>query len=158
MLIEAVDARTAVRVCGFESVAMLDYLQRSGVFIPSDRRGKRRGKGRRYEFRELMVLKTISALLRNGASVSALKKALVEFQKRKWFADSASLQDDSGALLKYFVVCADSICFAKSADKLFDLTRNGQMVFSFVVDLDRLHTELCNSLAQGELPLLKARG
>jgi DNA-binding transcriptional MerR regulator len=157
MLIEAVNARTAARICGFESVAMLDYLQRSGVFIPADRKGKRRGKGRRYDFRELMVLKTISALLKNGASVAALKRSLLEFQKRRWQADSASLQDDSGEILKYFVVCGDSICFAKSADRLYDMTKSGQMVFSFVIDLDKLHTELCNALSQRELPLIASR-
>lgn len=156
MVTEGVDARTAARICGFESVAMLDYLQRSGVFVPADRKGKRRGKGRRYDFRELIVLKTIGALLKNGASVASLKKALVEFQKNKWSADIASLQDEAGKLMKYFVVCADTICFAKSADSLYDLTKNGQMVFSFVVDLDRIHTDLCSALAQGELPLSRA--
>lgn len=152
--LEGVNAKTAARICGFETVAMLDYLQRSGVFVPADRRGRRRGKGRRYNFRELLVLKTIAALLKNGASVAALKKALTEFQKKKWHADVGSLQDDSGGLLKYFVVCADSVCFAKSADSLYDLTKSGQMIFSFVIDIDRLHTDLCFDLAQRELPLM----
>lgn len=154
-MIMAVDAKRAAAVCGFESVAMLDYLQRSKVFIPAQRKG-RRGRGRRYEFRDLMILKTIAALLKNGASVAALRKSLQEFQKKKWSADQASLENDDGPL-KYFVASGDSIFFAKTRDSLFDLTKSGQMVFSFVVDLDRLHGELCRDLGlptlQGELTL-----
>lgn len=155
ILIESVDARRAAAVCGFESVAMLDYLQRTGVFVPAKRKS-RRGKGRRYQFRDLMVLKTIAALLKNGASVAALRRSLQEFQRRKWSADQVTLEGSDGPL-KYFVACADSIFFAKTKDSLFDLTRDGQMVFSFVVDLDRLHRELCRDLGlptlQGELRL-----
>jgi DNA-binding transcriptional MerR regulator len=156
MLIESVDAKRAAAICGFDSVAMLDYLQRTGVFVPAKRK-KRRGKGRRYEFRDLLVLKTIAALLRNGASVAALKKSLQEFQRKKWSADQGCLENDDGPL-KYFVACGDSIFFAQTKDSLFDMTRDGQMVFSFVIDLDRLHAELCHDLGlptlQGELKLL----
>ena len=155
MLIEAVDARRAAAVCGFESVAMLDYLQRAGVFVPAKRK-RRRGKGRRYDFRDLMVLKTIAALLKNGASVSALRKSLCEFQRQKWSADQVTLENDDGPL-KYFVASGENIFFAKTKDNLFDLTKSGQMVFSFVIDLDKLHTELCRDLGlptlQGELTL-----
>jgi len=157
MLIDAVGARKAAEVCGFESVAMLDYLQRSKVFVPAKRK-HRRGKGRRYDFRDLIVLKTISALLKNGASVSALRKSLQEFQSKKWSADQVTLENDDGPL-KYFVVAGDSIFFAKTKDSLFDMTKSGQMVFSFIVDLDRLHGELCKDLGlptlQGELSLTR---
>jgi hypothetical protein len=155
MLIDSVDAKRAASVCGFDSVAMLDYLQRTGVFVPAKRKA-RRGKGRRYSFRDLIVLKTIGALLKNGASVAALRHSLQEFQKKKWSADQATLENDDGPL-KYFVASADSIFFAQTKDSLFDLTRDGQMVFSFVIDLDRLHSELCRELGlptlQGELKL-----
>lgn len=153
MLIEAVSAKKAVAICGFKSVAMLDYLQRSGVFVPADRKGKRRGRGRRYDFRDLLVLKAIAELLRNGATVSALRTSLQEFQLRKWSADEGSLQSEDGSILKYLIACGDSIVFAKSTDTLYDLTKGGQMVFSFIVDLDKLHAELCFRLRQEELPL-----
>jgi DNA-binding transcriptional MerR regulator len=155
MLIDSLDARRAAEACGFESVAMLDYLQRSEVFVPTKRKTKR-GKGRRYSFRDLIVLKTIAALLKNGASVAALRKSLQEFQKKKWSADQVTLENDDGPL-KYFVVSGESIFFAKTRDNLFDMTKNGQMAFSFIVDLDHLHRELCRDLGlptlQGELSL-----
>lgn len=152
MIIHAVSAKEAADICGFRSVAMLDYLQRSGVFVRR-RDGGRRGRGRRYEFRDLLILKTISALLQNGASVASLKQALVEFQGRKWRADFASLQSDEGTVMRYMVACGNRIYFAKSADNLFELTAGGQLAFSFVIDLDRLHTDLCFQLSQRELPL-----
>jgi DNA-binding transcriptional MerR regulator len=156
MLITSVDAKTAVRICGFRSVAMLDYLQRSGVFIPTKRAG-RRGKGRRYEFRELLVLKTISTLLENGASVHSLKTALNEFQKKKWTADQATLEGEGGPL-KYLVASGRGVLFAKSCDNLFDMTKNGQMAFSFVVDLDKLHSDLCFQIQQQDFSFVGGHG
>lgn len=89
-----VTAAVAARVCGFDSVYMIDYLQRSGVFVPSKKRPHGRGRHREFSFKDLVVLRTISTLLKNGASVSALKKALVQFQNEKWDADRASMQFD----------------------------------------------------------------
>src|SRR3546814_17265619 len=38
------------------------------VFVRKNKGGKRRGKGRRYNFRDLLVLKVIAKLLENGRS------------------------------------------------------------------------------------------
>lgn len=151
MLEENFSAQRAADICGFRSTAMLDYLQRTGVFVPRSRVGKRRGKGRRYDFRDLMVLKTIATLLGNGASVAALKRALTEFQSNKWSADRASLQSEDGSILKYLVASGDKVYFCRSADNLFDLTSGGQLSFSFVVDLDQVHTDLCVQLSEPKL-------
>jgi DNA-binding transcriptional MerR regulator len=157
MNIEAVSAKDAARICGFRSTAMLDYLQRTGVFVPVERKnGKRRGRGRRYTFRDMLVLRAISALLENGASVSSLGDALREFQSRRWTADETSLQGEGGSVLRYVVASGKSIIFATSRDTLFDLTKRGQMLFSFILDLDELHADLrtrCFEHRQRELPL-----
>ncbi len=153
MLKDSASAREAARICGFDSVAMLDYLQRSGVFVPSDRIKKRRGKGRRYNFRDLLVLKTIATLLKNGASVAALKMSLREFQEKKWKADRGSLEFDD-LPLKYFIISAGVVMFARSQDTIYDLTKSGQMVFNFVIDMDKLHSDLCFDLSQTSLPLV----
>jgi len=153
---EPIYAREAAKICGFESVAMIDYLQRSGVFIPSERKRKRKGHRRRYSFRDLLVLRAIAELLKNGASVAALKTALCEFQSNKWAADEGSMQTENGEILRYVVACGDSVIFAKSSDTLFDLTKRGQMLFSFVIDLDELHADVREKsfkLRQSELPL-----
>lgn len=137
-------------ISGLGTVAMLDYLERSEVFIPRKRRIKRRGKKRAYDFRDLLVLKTIGRLLAAGASVAALKMALQQFQADKWSADRGSLGYGSD-ILRYVVISGREVLYAKGNHSLFDLTRGGQMVFNFVVDLDALHTELCNDLDQHTL-------
>ena len=151
---ETVSARRAAEICGFRSVAMLDYLERSGVFVRSTSKEKRRGRGRRYNFRELLSLKVIAKLLEHGASVSALKKALLEFQREKWTADRANLGYGEQTI-RYLVVSSGRIMFADSRNNFFELTNEGQMVFSFVVDFDRLHSELCTALDQTIMPFAK---
>ena len=126
---------------------MLDYLERSEVFVPAKRRIKRRGKRRVYGFRDLLILKAIGRLLAAGASVAALKKALQQFQADKWSADRASLANGS-EILRYVVLSGGEVLYARGSQSLFDLTKGGQMVVNFVIDLDALHTELCNDLDQ----------
>jgi DNA-binding transcriptional MerR regulator len=149
MTMDSVDARRAAKICGFKTVAMLDYLERSGILVRKKSAEKRRGKGRRYNFRELLVLKVISSLLDNGASVSALKKSLIEFQDGKWTADRASLGLDN-RIIRYLSVSAGNILYADSNNNFFDMTMKGQMVFSFIIDLDNIHTQLCSDLDQRE--------
>jgi DNA-binding transcriptional MerR regulator len=155
MNIDSFSAKKAARICGFDSVYMIDYLQRSGVFIPSKKRPMGHGKRREYSFKDLVVLKTISTLLKNGASVAVLKKSLLEFQSSKWDADKASMQFD-GAVARYMVASGSKVFFAKSGENLFDLTQSGQMVFSFIVDLDNIHKKVVFEMDQGRLALSEA--
>lgn len=74
--VETLRAKAVKEICGFGSVAMLDYLERSGAFIPQIRRRKRKGVPREYTFRDVLILKAIATLLENGASVAAIKGAL----------------------------------------------------------------------------------
>ena len=150
---EGYSAKTAVGVCGFGSTAMLDYLERSGIFR-RQKTEKRRGKHRRYTFRDLLILKVIKALLENGASVASLKEGLGEFQRWKWKAEPTVLEDSLGGL-RYLVASGKHVYFAHSASVLIDLSNKGQLAFSFILDLDKLHGDLCINLGlprlQGEL-------
>lgn len=151
-MFKPVPAKEAVRICGFESVAMLDYLERSEVFLPRRRKDRKgRGKAREYDFRDLLILKAIKQLLDSGASVAALKKALREFQTEKWSADQASLEGRDGPL-KYALISNGDLILVKNSKELYDLSFNGQMIFGFMIDLDRLHTELCQKVMQQPLP------
>lgn len=147
---EVVGASRAATICGLGTGAMLDYLERTEVFIPSKKRVKRRGKPRTYGFRDLLILKAIARLLSAGASVSSLKRALQQFQADKWSADRGSLANGS-EVLRYVVLSGRDVLYARGSQSLFDLTRGGQVVFNFVIDLDALHSELCNDLDQRTL-------
>lgn len=142
---DAFSAERARELCGFQSVAMIDYLQRSGVFTPVGHRKKRRGRGRRFEFRDLLVLKAIKRLLDSGASVANLKKSLIKVQDLNWISDPTTLEDKEG-IIKFLIVSHDSIYLKRDADMIIDLSKNGQLTFSFIIDLDLLHAELRTSL------------
>jgi DNA-binding transcriptional MerR regulator len=158
-IIEAYSAKKAQELCGFESVAMIDYLQRSGVFVPLQKKGQRKGKGRRFEFRDLVVLKALKRLLDSGASVACLKKSLTEFQKLKWSADPATLEDPNG-IIRFLVVSGEHVYLRKDAETLIDLSKSGQLAFSFIIDLESIWSELRDGLGlpklQPEFDLLTA--
>lgn len=159
-IFESFDAPRAVSLTGFKSVAMLDYLQRSGVFHPRGRRGKAgRGKKRRYEFRDLLVLKAIKRLLDSGASVASLKVALSEFQKLNWTADPVTMEDKTG-VIRYLIASGDSVYLAPDPEFIVDLSKRGQLAFSFIIDLEQLRGELREGLGmpplQHELALYSA--
>lgn len=135
--------RQAKEICGFRTVAMLDYLERTGVFVAAH--SKHRGKARKLTFRDLLVLKVLKALLDQGASVAALKKALTEFQKWRWRAEPSVLEDRDGGL-KYVIASGDNFYMAHSAEVLVDLSNRGQLAFSFILDIDRLHRDLCSEI------------
>src|SRR5580698_7118994 len=62
--------------------AMVDYLNRSGTFIPSvPRELVQKGKWRRYSFRDLIILRALAGLIDHGISVKKLKRALCNLQK-----------------------------------------------------------------------------
>ena len=152
-MFKPVPAKEAARICGFDSVAMLDYLERSGVFIPRRRRERvGRGKPREYDFRDLLVLKAIKQLLDSGASVATMKRALREFQNARWSADQATLEGRDGPL-RYALISNGDLILVKSSKELYDLSMDGQMVFGFMIDLDKLHTDLCQKVMQQPLPL-----
>lgn len=143
------DAARARDICGFKTIAMIDYLQRSGVFVPQKKDGKRRGKGRRFEFRDLVVLKAIKQLLDSGASVAVLKKSLAEFQKMKWSADPVTLEDPDG-VIRFLVVSCGNIFLRKDALALIDLSSSGQLAFSFIIDLESIRQTLRRNLGLPE--------
>lgn len=149
-------AKDAARLSGFDTTAMLDYLERSGALVRTNDQQRRRGKRRQYTFRDLIILKVIRALLSHGVSVATLKRSLAEFQHWRWKAEPAVLEDGTGGL-RYLLASASGVYFAHSADVLVQLSSRGQLAFSFILDLDRLHGELCRDLGlptlQGELTL-----
>lgn len=84
--------------------------------------------------------------------MSTLKKSLVELQDKKWAADRANLSFGDEKI-RYLSVSAGGVVFADAKNNFYDLTGGGQMMFAFVLDMDRLHSELCYSLDQNVLNL-----
>ncbi len=141
------NAKAVTRICDFGSVAMLDYLERSGVFIPQNKRKKNRGRKREYTFRDVLVLKTISTLLQNGATVSNLKGALSSLQRIPWKAEPAVLEDSQGAL-RHLIVSGGKVYFTRNNEELIDLTSGGQLSFFFILDIDKIYADVAKDWDQ----------
>lgn len=151
--VETLRAKAVKEICGFGSVAMIDYLERSGVFVPQVRRRKHKGVPRQYTFRDVLMLKAIATLLENGASVAAIKGALEKLQAYHWKADRAVLEHGPGSI-RHLVFSGGNFYFPKSREELIDLTFDGQLTFSFVLDLDRLHAVVQSEWGQERIKLL----
>jgi DNA-binding transcriptional MerR regulator len=150
--VESLRAKAVKEICGFGSVAMLDYLERSGVFKSQLRRRKHKGRPREYTFRDVLVLKTIATLLENGASVAAIKDALEKLQAYKWKADPAVLEHSPGSI-RHLIFSAGRFYFPKDRDELVDLAFDGQLTFAFILDLDRLHSIVQSEWGQTRIKL-----
>lgn len=106
------DPKQAAKLSGIKSVPMIDYLQRTGVFVPQIARERHKGKKRGFTFKDLLVLKAIKRLLDSGASVALLKKSLVKFQKARWTADPVTLEDPLG-IIRYLFVSGENVYLKK---------------------------------------------
>lgn len=149
---DSLRAKAVAEICGFGSVAMIDYLERSAIFIPERKREKNRGRPRTYTFRDVLVLRLLSTLLKNGASVYVLKEALSQLQKFRWKAEEAVLEDSSGAL-RHLILSAGRAYFIRENNELVDILSSGQLTFSFVLDLDQLHSTVQNEWKQSRIKL-----
>jgi DNA-binding transcriptional MerR regulator len=139
---ETFKGRKAAALSGFKTVAMLDYLQRSGVFEPTGQRGLRgRGRCRTYTFRDVLVLKALKRLLDSGVSVAALRDPLQRFQRRSWLANPSTIEDKDGPL-RYLIASNEQVDVVRNPDKIVELSRQGKLTFSMIIDLENLHIEL----------------
>lgn len=123
------------------------------MFVRRQRHAKHgRGRARIYDFRDLLILKAIKKILDGGASVLTMKRAINELQSEKWSADQAKLEGKDGPI-RYAIISNGDLVLVKSSKELYDLSTDGQMIFGFMIDMDKLHTELCSSVLQQALPL-----
>lgn len=119
--------KTAAATSGL-TIFMVDYLARSGIVVPSVRSKAGRGKPRLYAFGDLVALKTAASLLKGGIEARKLKASLAVLQKK--YGKTLTTAPAS-----YFCTDGQRVMF-KSADNLYaDLSKSGQFVFQFVVDL-----------------------
>ncbi len=117
------------------TVSMVHYLCRTEILIPTERGSRGRGRHRLYSFGDVVILRAIAKLLKNGVSVSRLKAALVTLRS---FHSDITPNSLPGALL-----CTDGkyVYFKKNRDVLEDLNR-GQFAFAFIIELASIQKEI----------------
>lgn len=135
------------------SMAMVNYLFRTGLMTPAI--GRKRGKGieRKYSFGDLVILKSIAKLLGAGVSVLRLKKALVNL--RKLHAD-ITLHNIPGA----YLVTDGKEVYLKQSNGVIELLTSGQLSFIFVVDIESVRKDAVSylkklSIAENNLEVVK---
>lgn len=116
------------------SAAMLEYLCRLRIVVPSHVPCRGRGRARRYSFGDLVLLRVISRLLSNGISVTRMRVALRAIQKRYSNLSSA---------LKSSVLVTDgrAVYLLDKRGALEDV-RFGQMAFAFMIELSSIEADL----------------
>jgi DNA-binding transcriptional MerR regulator len=113
--------------------AMVDYLCRSGVLVPSGRSQPGRGKRRLYTFGDIVMLRAIRHLLGCGISVAKLRGALHAARQHHKEITESSLP------WKYMVTDGTKVYFHDREGVVEQLTGEGQLVFHFVIKLEPVH-------------------
>ena len=115
--------------------AMIDYLCREKVLVPSTRGQRGRGRPRKYSFGDVVMLRIISHLLKAGISVRRLKGALRALRHHHKDITRTSFPT------KYLVTDGRRV-FLREKDALLDLDGSAQMSFLFVLELKQAHSEV----------------
>jgi DNA-binding transcriptional MerR regulator len=126
-------AQEVARLAGFNTVLMLNYLERTATFEREHRGRAHQGKRRLYSFRDLVVLRAINRLLLLGARPKRIEDAMRTFRRIEDLPHDADSLAEFARRSSLFVVTADEVVFC-DCEQLVELSRNGQLAFSFMVD------------------------
>lgn len=127
----------AAKLAGL-SETMVDYLCRTRIVLPTANRERRRGIPRKYAFKDVVVLRAVSQLLQRGVSVARLKDAIKAIRNRKDI-------DQNNVPERYMVTDGKQVFFKKQDDVIEDL-KTGQLVFSFIIDLDLIRRQVLTEI------------
>lgn len=109
---------------------MVDYLCRTGVVRPSSKPEPGRGRHRRYLFGDVVLLRSISGLLKTGLPVRRLKVAIDRVRKNDFKGLTATTD-----IARFLITDGKDVWLRESPSVLIDLTARGQLAFAFVVDI-----------------------
>jgi DNA-binding transcriptional MerR regulator len=128
----SVGAREAAELSGL-SMAMLDYLSRTDLLVPSGEPRRCRGLKRKYTFADVIFLRVISELLSRGVEVRRLRRSL-----QAAHAD-ATTWIDIRRQPRDFLVTDGTEIFVANKGTLESKTTNRQYAFAFVLNLASHH-------------------
>lgn len=135
-------AAAAARLTGFRSTYMLDYLYRNAVVVPSITASPGKGRRRKYSFRDLVLLRSVNHLLSRGLPVRKLKVAIEELHKRF----SAITRNGALPASRFLITDGSSVLLHDGTKNIYDLTNGGQMAFAFMLDVEKIRSEVVEAL------------
>ena len=124
----------AARVAGL-STHMLNYLCRHKVVSPSGPRG--RGRQREYSFADILLLRLVARLLKQGVSILRFKKTCRLLESRR-------LNVKELLRCRYLVTNGTEI-FLRD-DRVLECIESGQTTFAFVLDLEPVRKKVSSQI------------
>lgn len=131
-------AGEASRLAGFKKPWMLGHLERERIFVREYYTDRRHGRARKYTFSDIVILRAINRMLELGARPARIKSVISAL------GSLDGLSNSYREALR-FVKCAGTTLFVtdqhayfvKSAEEIVDLSANGQLAFSFMIDVEQ---------------------
>jgi DNA-binding transcriptional MerR regulator len=122
---------------------MVNYLERQNIYrgelIPEE---PKKGIRRRYTFRDLVILKAISDLLRKGVSVKKIRAAIDKLKTESGLKFIPNGVEYNSEIIRYFITDGVDIYFKGPKGNPLSVTSNGQISFAFVIDFSDIHASL----------------
>jgi DNA-binding transcriptional MerR regulator len=112
---------------------MVNYIIRYKIITPTGKNKCCRGKARKFTFSDVLLLRVIAKLLKNGVSVLRLRKSILALQKR-----GGKYKD---ILTKKYVATDGQNIYFKD-DGILQIFETGQTAFAFVLELGSIRAEL----------------
>jgi DNA-binding transcriptional MerR regulator len=136
-------ATRAARLAGL-SVAMVNYLCRTKLVMPSC--DCRRGPGlpRHYSFGDVVALRLVARLSKAGISPLRLGKGLAQLRE---FHPEITLK----SLPASHIVTDGQKIFLRQAGDRLEQVADGQYAFAFVVELDQVRSEVVRRMTPTQL-------
>jgi DNA-binding transcriptional MerR regulator len=130
-------ARHAARVAGL-SLHMLNYLCRHKVISPTNEGGRGRGRQRKYSFTDILLLRLVARLLKQGVSVLRFRKTCRLLESRRL--------DVKALLSRRYMVTNGTEIFLRDKNVL-ECIESGQTAFAFVLDLEPVRRKVSSQLS-----------
>lgn len=128
-------------------MAMVNYLVRQKIVIPTAGRKRGRGIQRKFSFGDIVVLKAVTKLLEGGVSVYRLRRAFADFRESHPEITPLSMP------AAYLVTDGKDVLLRHKTGVL-ELLISRQFSFAFVIDVDSMRREAVAFAAKetSELP------
>ena len=131
---DGVTARVAAHLSGL-SLAMIDYLGREELVLPSASPGRIRGRRRSFSFGDVVTLRIVARLLSSGIEIRRLKDQLQRLKVRL-----AAITPEE---IPYRYLVTDGCELFIESDQGHLVTAAGaQFAFAFLIDLHQPRQEV----------------
>jgi DNA-binding transcriptional MerR regulator len=122
------------------TLAMVHYLARQRLLVPTGDTRTGRGRPRRYTFQDIVMLRVLSRLLKTGLEVTRFRKGLKRLRRK------IALHEVSPESIRYLLTDGRDVFVQGQDGSLESLTQANQLAFSFLIDIQATRAEILEAL------------